>query len=159
MQTTHLNDKQPLPTSESELAVELEDASGDETGKGGGEDVARVQNSDTGCDFGPSVKVGDDEEGSWVWDQPSYSLTLTVRGLDNTEEEASDEETGKILRKGRTDRDGGPSHHDAAQEETWLDAGDEHVGGDTKDDVAGKEDRDAGLVLDIGHVEVLDEGG
>jgi hypothetical protein len=42
METTYLNDEQPLPPCKAKFSVELEDASGDETGKGGGEDVASV---------------------------------------------------------------------------------------------------------------------
>jgi hypothetical protein len=79
-----LDDEHPLPPRVSKLAVELEDASGDETGAGTlagfdavaetdlqriSKNVAGVHDGDSRGDLGAGVKVRDDEESTGVADR------------------------------------------------------------------------------------------
>lgn len=63
---TYLDDEEPLPSCEAELAVELEDTGSDHASESGSENVTGVENGDTGGDLCSGVEVGDDEEGSGV---------------------------------------------------------------------------------------------
>ena len=54
--------------------------------------------------------------------------------------------------------DNGPGHHDGDEEGGNFDSSDQHIGGDTGQDVTDKEDRDTGLVLDIGKTKIVFDG-
>jgi hypothetical protein len=108
-----------------------------------------------------STKEPITKRGSLTWvvggfhDTCSVSESSTTTSEGHTEEESSKEETHKVFGKTSGDGDDGPSQHDTDEEGGDLDSGDEHVGRDTSDDVSDKEDRDTGLVLDVGQTEVV----
>lgn len=72
--------------------------------------------------------------------------------------ESRQEQTREVLGQTSGDGNNGPGHHDAAKEDRGPDSSDDHVGGNTKEDVSDEEDRDTGLVLNVGKGQVLDQG-
>lgn len=126
----------------------MEHAGGDQAGEGCGENVASVENSDTGSDLGTRVEVRNEEKSTGV-----------VRSFSASEEEADGAELAEILGERRADREDRPGEHNETEVERGLDTGDEHVRGDTKDDITGEKNRDGSLVLHVGHLEVLDKSG
>lgn len=86
-----------------------------------------------------------------------WSQTYVGR-LKNTQEESSEQETGETARESRANGQDSPDDHDTAHEGRRRNPSHEHVGGDTKEDVADKKNRHAGLVLHIRDSEVLFEG-
>lgn len=63
------------------------------------------------------------------------SNSRVIGRFDDTEEEASEQETHVILGQTGSDGNGGPCHHDGDEESWNLDPGDQHVGGDTSNDI------------------------
>ena len=81
-----LEDEKPSPSLETSDSVELEDTDGDETGESSGEDVAGVQDCDSGCDLLTSVEDGQQVQCTWVeW------------RLCDSQEESGEEEAGEVL--------------------------------------------------------------
>ena len=142
-----LDNEEPLPAGVSFHPVQLEDSRRDETSEGGREDVAGVEDGNSRRDFGSSVEVGDDEDGARI-----------VRGLDDAQEESRQEQAGKVFGESGADRQHRPSHHEHAKEKRHLDTGEEHVRGDTGEDIADEKDRDASLVLPVVQAEVGYDG-
>ena len=58
-----------------------------------------------------------------------------VWGFNYSKEKAREQETHVVLGETGGDRDSGPGHHDGDEESWYLDTGDQHVGGDTSDDI------------------------
>lgn len=68
------------------------------------------------------------------------------------------EKTHIVLGETGSDGDNGPGHHDGDEEGGNFDSSDQHIGGDTGQDVTDKENRDTGLILDIGKTKIVFDG-
>lgn len=117
----------------------MEDASCDETSKGSSKDVTGIEDGNTSSDFFSGIENGEKIDSSGV-----------VRGLSQTEEEASEEKSLEVLGNSSQGTDNGPKHHHTTLEgwskRDWLvsdreictayhvstgaSSGEEHVGGD-----------------------------
>lgn len=125
-------------------AVHLENSEGNEASKGCGKNVAGVKDGNTGGKLLACI------EG-----RKNVQSTGVVWGFCNTKEESSQEKASVITADGRESTNDGPNRHGGSHPDTWADTGDNHVGGNTNNNISSKENGNACLVLGRSEVEIL----
>lgn len=128
-------------------SVHLKDAKGNQPRKGSRKDISGIKNRDPSRKLLASVESCKD-----------IQRTRVIRCLSNAQEEAREQQTGIVVTQRRQATDDGPDRHTGRHPDTGPDASNDHVRWNTDDDIACKEDRNAGLILGAGEVEVLLDG-
>lgn len=144
------DDEQPLPSWYIKRSIHSSgDTGSDQTSKSPRNQRSRIQNGRPERQLFSGIPTREVEQASWK-----------IRRLDETQEETDRKEACKVLRQCRCKRDQSPDDHHAWEVQCRLtDLVQEQVGGDLHQDVSDEEDRNAGLVLRVGHVEIRFQAG
>lgn len=142
------NDKDHAPRRDGADVVERQDGRGEQTAKGTGHGRHDDEEGQAEGELGAAVEAGE-----VVADSGEHA------GLEHAEEEAHAGGLGKVVDKGRGQRDGAEAERDAGEPPSGAKvlAGD--VGGDLKDDVRDVKDGEEGIVVVAGQAQVLFEAG
>jgi hypothetical protein len=162
-----LDNKEPLPARDSSLritslgcanasswileatyhAVHLKDTKRNQTCKRRRQDIAGVQDGDSRRQLFPRVKRGQDVQCSRI-----------VWRLRDAQEETRQKQADEVGADSGKTTDNGPDSHARSHPPAGADTGDDHVGRDTDENVADKEDGDTGLVLGVGKLQIRLQG-
>lgn len=137
--------KQPAPSGQAADVIQsMKDASGNESRKCSGQDVACIENGNASGDLFASVEDGEHIQCPWV-----------IRRLCDTEKKSGEKQSGEILRDCSKGGDNGPQGHAECHVIRRLGAGKEHVRRHLAEQIANEKDRNTSLVLGTGEVEVI----
>lgn len=139
-----LKNEKPAPAGDTTNTIKLEHADGDETGKGRGENVSRVQDADTGRNLLSSIEDGKKIESTGI-----------VRGFHDTKEEAGEHDASVVLCYGSEATDDSPANHADTHVPGWSDAGDDHVARDLAKNVTDEENGNCSAVLGAHQAEIF----